>query len=170
MTDQIVITEKDPARAKGYSAPLSGSRYGGHPSGRGPSVSICSNRRMWLAGLESAGPQSFCGPRAFTATRPAEGGKTKLAKLKVDSRGHCAFGQNGLWLATGTAIARVSSSARKFLEHYQYRGQIMRVLFTAAGFAGRSAKHSPGRSPNSEYASPLRPLLVARRAGPDQNL
>ena len=151
MADQIVITEKS-SQAKDVRAAV-GSRYGDVLAAEGHLFDLLEPEDVVPAWKRWS--PILLRPEGLYGTRPAEGGN-KAAKLRAIA-GRCAppsgFG------SPPTAIARVSSSARNF-EHYEYRGQVMRVLFTAKE-CRPSATHRRAK-PNSEYAR-LYAAAVARR-------
>jgi DNA topoisomerase-3 len=65
--------------------------------------------------------------------------------------------------------ARVSSSVREILEHYEYRGQVMRVLFTAQD--SQTIRDAFGRAkPNAEYARLCAAAVARRQADQIYNL
>ena len=66
-------------------------------------------------------------PEGLYATRPAEGGN-KAAKLKAICEALRTAKQ--VWLATD-CVREGQLIGQENLEHYNYRGQVMRVLFTA---------------------------------------
>ena len=96
-------------------------------------------------------------PEGLYGTRPAEGGN-KAAKLKAIRE---ALGTaKRVWLATD-CDREGQLIAQEILEHYEYRGQVMRVLFTAQD--SQTIRDAFGRAkPNSEYAR-LYAAAVARR-------
>ena len=96
-------------------------------------------------------------PEGLYGTRPAEGG-TKAAKLKAI--------REALRTAKRVSLATDCDLegqliGQEILEHYKYRGQVMRVLFTAQD--PQTIREAFGRAkPNTEYAS-LYAAAVARR-------
>src|SRR3981081_3992108 len=153
MADQIVITEKT-SQARDVRAAI-GSRYGdvlpaeGHLFDLLEPEDVVPAWRRW--------PLILLRPEGLYGTRPATGGN-KAAKLKVIRE---ALGTARLvWLATdrhreGQLIGQ------EILEHYKYRGEVMRVLFTAQD--QQTIRDAFGRAkPNSEYAR-LYAAAVARR-------
>ena len=70
-------------------------------------------------------------PEGLYGTRPAEGGN-KAAKLKAIREALRKVKR--VWLATD-CDREGQLIGQEILEHYQYRGQIMRVMFTAQDFA-----------------------------------
>ena len=81
---------------------------------------------MWCRN-GSAGHRSCCGPEGLYGTRPAKGGN-KAAKLKAIREALRTAKQ--VWLATD-CDREGQLIGQEILEHYNYRGQVMRVLFTA---------------------------------------
>jgi DNA topoisomerase III len=96
-------------------------------------------------------------PEGLYGTRPAEGGN-KAAKLRA-IRAALRTAKR-VWLATD-CDREGQLIGQEILEHYEYRGQVMRVLFTARD--SRTIRDAFGRAkPNSEYAR-LYAAAVARR-------
>jgi DNA topoisomerase-3 len=96
-------------------------------------------------------PEGLCG------TRPAEGGN-KAAKLKAIRDALRTAEQ--VWLATD-CDREGQLIGREILEHHEYRGQVMRVLFTPQD--SQTILDAFGRAkPNTEY-SRLYAAAVARR-------
>jgi hypothetical protein len=90
-------------------------------------------------------------------TRPAEGGN-KVAKLRAIRE--ALRTAKRVWLATD-CDREGQLIGQEILEHYEYRGQVMRVLFTAQD--SQTIRDAFGRAkPNSEYAR-LYAAAVARR-------
>ena len=118
--------------------------------------STCSNQRISCR-HGSAGRRSCCGPKFFYGTRPAEGGN-KAAKLRAIRE--ALRTAKRVWLATD-CDREGQLIGQEILEHYEYRGQVMRVLFTAQD--SQTIRDAFGRAkPNSEYAR-LYAAAVARR-------
>ena len=87
-------------------------------------------------------------PEGLYGTRPAEGGN-KAAKLKAIRE--ALRSAKRVWLATD-CDREGQLIGQEILEHYGYRGQVMRVLFTAQD--SRTIRDAfAGAKPNSEYAS-----------------
>jgi DNA topoisomerase III len=153
MADQLVITEKT-SQAKDVRAAI-GSRYGdvlpaeGHLFDLLEPEDVVPAWKRWSAILLR--------PEGLYGTRPAEGGN-KAAKLKAIRE--ALRTAKRVWLATdrdreGQLIGQ------EILEHYEYRGQVMRVLFTAQD--SQTIRDAFGRAkPNTEYAR-LYAAAVARR-------
>src|ERR1700751_1153970 len=96
-------------------------------------------------------------PEGLYGTRPAEGGN-KAAKLKAIREALRKVKR--VWLATD-CDREGQLIGQEILEHYQYRGQIMRVMFTAQD--SQTIRDAfAGAKPNAEYAS-LYAAAVARR-------
>src|ERR1039458_666510 len=153
MADQIVITEKT-SQAKDVRAAV-GSRYGDILPAEGPLVGLPgpggggAGWKRWSAILLR--------PEGLYGTRPAEGGN-KAAKLRAIREAlHTA---KRVWLATD-CDREGQLIGQEILEHYEYRGQVMRVLFTAQD--AQTIRDAFGRArPNAEYAR-LYAAAVARR-------
>src|SRR5471032_665989 len=153
MADQIVITEKT-SQAKDIRAAV-GSRYGDVLPAEGhlfdlfePEDGVPAWKR-WSPILLR--------PEGLYGTRPAEGGN-KAAKLKAIRE--ALRSAKRVWLATD-CDREVQLIGQEILEHYNYSGQVMRVLFTAQD--SQTIRDAFGRAkPNAEYAS-LYAAAVARR-------
>src|SRR6478609_2872475 len=136
MADQIVITEKS-SQAKDVRAAV-GSRYGEILPAEGHLFDLLEPEDVAPAWKRWA--PILLRPEGLYGTRPAEGGN-KAAKLR--------------------AIREGQLIGQEILEHYEYRGQVMRVLFTAQD--SQTIRDAFGRAkPNSEYAR-LYAAAVARR-------
>src|SRR3979490_3050886 len=153
MPDQIVITEKS-SQAKDVLAAV-GSRYGDVLPAEGHLFDLLEPEDVVPAWKRWS--PILLRPEGLYGTRPAEG-RNKAVKLKAIRE--ALRSAKRVWLATD-CDREGQLIGQEILEHYQYRGQIMRVLFTAQdsqtireGFAGAK--------PNSEYAS-LYAAAVARR-------
>jgi DNA topoisomerase-3 len=153
MADQIVITEKS-SQAKDLRAAI-GSRYGdilpaeGHLFDLVEPEDVVPEWKRWSPILLR--------PEGLYGTCPAEGG-TKAAKLKAIRE--ALRTAKCVWLATD-CDREGQLIGQEILEHYKYRGEVMRVLFTAQDL--QTIRDAFGRAkPNSEYAS-LYAAAVARR-------
>src|SRR5271154_3880859 len=96
-------------------------------------------------------------PEGLYDTRPAQGGNkgTKLKAIRDALRS-----AKRVWLATD-CDREGQLIGQEILEHYEYRGQVMRVLFTAQD--SQTIRDAFVRAkPNTEYAS-LYAAAVARR-------
>jgi DNA topoisomerase-3 len=153
MADQIVITEKT-SQAKDVRAAV-GSRYG--------DILPAEGHLFDLEEPEDAVPEwkrwspILLRPEGLYATRPADGGG-KASKLKAIRE--ALRSAKRVWLATD-CDREGQLIGQEILEHYKYRGEVMRVLFTAQD--SQTIREAFGRAkPNSEYFS-LYAAAVARR-------
>ena len=153
MADQIVITEKT-SQAKDVRAAV-GSRYGdvlpaeGHLFDLLEPEDVVPDWKRWSPILLR--------PEGLYGTRPAEGGN-KAAKLKAIRE--ALRTAKRVWLATD-CDREGQLIGQEILEHYEYRGEVMRVLFTAQD--SQTIRDAFGRAkPNAEYAR-LYAAAVARR-------
>jgi DNA topoisomerase-3 len=153
MADQIVITEKT-SQAKDVRAAV-GSRYGeilpaeGHLMDLQEPEEVVPEWKRWSPILLR--------PEGLYGTRPAVGGNkaAKLAAIREALRT-----AKRVWLATD-CDREGQLIGQEILEHYNYRGQVMRVLFTAQD--SQTIRDAFGHAkPNSEY-SRLYAAAVARR-------
>ena len=153
MADQIVITEKT-SQAKDVRAAV-GSRYGdilpaeGHLFELLEPEDVVPEWKRWSAILLR--------PEGLYGTRPAQGGNkgTKLKAIRDALRG-----AKRVWLATD-CDREGQLIGQEILEHYKYRGEVMRVLFTAQD--SQTIRDAFGRAkPNGEY-SRLYAAAVARQ-------
>ena len=153
MADQIVITEKT-SQAKDVRGAV-GSRYGdilpaeGHLFDLVEPEDVMPEWKRWSPILLR--------PEGLYGTRPAEGGN-KAAKLKTIRE--ALRTAKRVWLATD-CDREGQLIGQEILEHYEYLGQVMRVLFTAQD--AQTIRDAFGRAkPNAEYAR-LYAAAVARR-------
>ncbi len=153
MAEQIVITEKT-SQAKDVRAAV-GSRYGevlpaeGHLIDLLEPEDVVPEWKRWSPILLR--------PDGLYGTRPAVGGN-KAAKLKAIRE--ALQTAKRVWLATD-CDREGQLIGQEILEHYNYRGQVMRVLFTAQD--SQTIRDAFGHAkPNSEYAR-LYAAAVARR-------
>jgi len=153
MADQIVITEKT-SQAKDVRAAI-GYRYG--------AVLPAEGHLFDLEEPEDAVPEwkrwtpILLRPEGLYATRPAHGGN-KASKLKAIRE--ALRTAKRVWLATD-CDREGQLIGQEILEHYKYRGEVMRVLFTAQD--PQTIRDAFNRAkPNSEYAR-LYAAAVARR-------
>ena len=153
MTRQIVITEKA-SQAKDVRAAV-GSRYGTVLAAEGHLLDLCEPEdvnpawKRWSTALLK--------PDGLYGTKPATGGN-KAAKLKAIRA--ALKTSDRVWLATD-CDREGQLIGQEILEHCRYRGEAMRVMFTAQDpetirQAFRRAK------PNGEHAR-LYDAAVARR-------
>ena len=153
MADQIVITEKT-SQAKDIRAAV-GSRYGDILPAEGHLFDLLEPEDVVPAWKRWS--PILLRPEGLYGTRPAEGGN-KAAKLKAIREALRKVKR--VWLATD-CDREGQLIGQEILEHYQYRGQIMRVMFTAQD--SQTIRDAfAGAKPNAEYAS-LYAAAVARR-------
>jgi DNA topoisomerase-3 len=153
MADQIVITEKT-SQAKDVRAAI-GSRYGDVLPAEGHLFDLLEPEDVVPAWKRWS--PILLRPEGLYGTRPAEGGNkaTKLKAIREALRT-----AKRVWLATD-CDREGQLIGQEILEHYEYRGQVMRVLFTAQD--SQTIRDAFGRAkPNAEYAS-LYAAAVARR-------
>ncbi len=153
MADQFVITEKT-SQAKDVRFAV-GSRYG--------DILPAEGHLLDLEEPEDAVPEwkrwspILLRPEGLYATCPADGGN-KAAKLKAIRE--ALRSAKKVWLATD-CDREGQLIGQEILEHYKYRGEVMRVLFTAQD--SQTIRDAFSRAkPNSEYLS-LYAAAVARR-------
>jgi DNA topoisomerase-3 len=153
MADQIVITEKT-SQAKDIRAAV-GSRYGDILPAEGHLFDLLEPEDVVPAWKHWS--PILLRPEGLYGTRPAEGGN-KAAKLKAIREALRSVQR--VWLATD-CDREGQLIGQEILEHYEYRGQVMRVLFTAQD--SQTIRDAFARAkPNAEYAS-LYAAAVARR-------
>ena len=153
MTDQIVITEKS-SQAKDVRAAV-GSRYGpvlpaeGHLLDLREPEDVNPAWKRWSTELLK--------PEGLYGTKPAAGGN-KAAKLKA-IRAALRTAKR-VWLATD-CDREGQLIGQEILEHCHYRGEVMRVMFTAQD--PKTIREAFGRArPNRDHAR-LYAAAVARR-------
>ena len=153
MTDQIVITEKS-SQAKDVRAAV-GGRYGsilpaeGHLFDLVEPEEVVPDWRRWTAVLLR--------PEGLYGTKPASGGN-KVPKLKAIR--DALRKAKRVWLATD-CDREGQLIGQEILEHYGYRGAVMRVIFTAQDPQTICDAFARAK-PNAEYAR-LYAAAVARR-------
>ena len=153
MTEQIVITEKS-SQAKDVRAAV-GSRYGTVLPAEGHLLDLCEPEdanpawKRWSTDLLK--------PEGLYGTKPAAGGN-KAAKLKA-IRAALRTAKR-VWLATD-CDREGQLIGQEILEHCGYRGEVMRVMFTAQDPKTIRDAFSRAR-PNAEHAR-LYAAAVARR-------
>ncbi|MFC7478341.1 type IA DNA topoisomerase [Dankookia sp. GCM10030260] len=153
MPDQIVITEKT-SQAKDVRAAV-GGRYGailpaeGHLFDLLEPEEVSPDWKRWTAVLLR--------PDGLYGTKPAAGGN-KAPKLQAIR--DALRGAKRVWLATD-CDREGQLIGQEILEHYDYRGTVMRVIFTAQD--PQTIRDAFARArPNAEYAR-LYAAAVARR-------
>ena len=153
MPDQIVITEKS-SQAKDVRAAV-GSRYGDILPAEGHLFDLLEPEDVVPAWKRWS--PILLRPEGLYGTRPAKGGN-KAAKLRAIR--DALRTAKRVWLATD-CDREGQLIGQEILEHYDYRGQVMRVLFTAQD--SQTIRDAFGRAkPNTEYSS-LYAAAVARR-------
>jgi DNA topoisomerase-3 len=153
MADQVVITEKT-SQAKDVRAAI-GSRYGDILPAEGHLFDLLEPEDVVPAWKRWS--PILLRPEGLYGTRPAAGGN-KAAKLKAIRE--ALRTAKRVWLATD-CDREGQLIGQEILEHYSYRGQVMRVLFTAQD--SQTIRDAFDRAkPNSEYAR-LYAAAVARR-------
>src|SRR5664279_4213878 len=153
MTDQLVITEKT-SQAKDVRAAV-GPRYGTILPAEGHLFDLLEPEDVVPAWKRWA--PILLRPEGLYGTKPASGGN-KAAKLKAirDALGRA----KRVWLATD-CDREGQLIGQEILEHYDYRGVVMRVIFTAQDPQTIRDAFASAR-PNAEYAR-LYAAAVARR-------
>jgi DNA topoisomerase III len=153
LPDQIVITEKT-SQAKDVRAAV-GSRYGDVLPAEGHLFDLLEPEDVVPAWKRWS--PILLRPEGLYGTRPAEGGN-KAAKLKAIRE--ALRTAKKVWLATD-CDREGQLIGQEILEHYNYRGEVMRVLFTAQD--AQTIRDAFGRAkPNAEYGR-LYAAGVARR-------
>ena len=153
VTAEIVITEKS-SQAKDVRAAV-GSRYGAILAAEGHLLELCEPEdvnpawKRWSAVLLK--------PDGLYATKPATGGN-KAAKLEAIAKALRTAAR--VWLATD-CDREGQLIGQEILEHCRYRGEVLRVMFTAQD--PQSIREAFARArPNEEHAR-LYDAAVARR-------
>jgi DNA topoisomerase-3 len=152
MADQIVITEKF-SQAKDVRSAV-GALYGDILPAEGHLLDLLEPEDVVPAWKRWS--PILLRPEGLYGTRPAEGGN-KAAKLRVIRE--ALRTAKRVWLATD-CDREGQLIGQEILEHYNYRGQVMRVLFTAQD--QQTIRNAFDRAkPNGEYARHA--AAVARR-------
>jgi DNA topoisomerase-3 len=161
MADQIVITEKS-SQAKDVRAAI-GSRFGDILPAEGHLFDLLEPEEVVPAWKRWS--PILLRPDGLYGTRPAEGGN-KAAKLKAI---HAALRTaKRVWLATD-CDREGQLIGQEILEHYEYRGEVMRVLFTAQD--QQTIREAFGRAkPNAEYSRIYAAAVARRQADQIYNL
>jgi DNA topoisomerase-3 len=151
--DQIVITEKT-SQAKDVRAAV-GFRYGDILPAEGHLIDLVEPQDM-VPAWKSWSP-ILLRPEGLYGTRPATGGN-KASKLKAIREALRTAKQ--VWLATD-CDREGQLIGQEILEHYHYRGRVLRVLFTAQDQKTIREAFEQAK-PNADYAR-LYAAAVARR-------
>src|SRR5712672_2545680 len=153
MADQIVITEKT-SQAKDVRAAI-GFRYADILPAEGHLFDLLEPEDVVPAWKRWS--PILLRPEGLYGTRPVEG-RNKAVKLKVIRE--ALRSAKRVWLATD-CDREGQLIGQEILEHYKYRGEVMRVLFTAQD--SQTIRDAFGQAkPNTEYAH-LYSAAVARR-------
>jgi len=161
MADQIVITEKS-SQAKDVRAAI-GGRYGDVLPAEGHLFDLLEPEDVVPAWKRWS--PILLRPDGLYGTRPAEGGN-KAAKLKA-IRAALRTAKR-VWLATD-CDREGQLIGQEILEHYAYRGEVMRVLFTAQD--PQTIREAFGRAkPNAEYSRVYAAAVARRQADQIYNL
>ena len=161
MTRQIVITEKA-SQAKDVRAAV-GSRYGTVLAAEGHLLDLCEPEdvnpawKRWSTDLLK--------PDGLYGTKPATGGN-KAAKLKAIRA--ALKTADRVWLATD-CDREGQLIGQEILEHCRYRGEVMRVMFTAQDAETIRAAFRRAR-PNGEHAKLYEAAVARRQADQIYNL
>ena len=161
MTRQIVITEKA-SQAKDVRTAV-GSRYGAVLAAEGHLLDLCEPEdvnpawKRWSTDLLK--------PDGLYGTKPATGGN-KAAKLKA-IRAALNTAER-VWLATD-CDREGQLIGQEILEHCRYRGEVLRVLFTAQDAETIRAAFRRAR-PNGEHARLYEAAVARRQADQIYNL
>ncbi|MCY4405149.1 MAG: DNA topoisomerase, partial [Rhodospirillaceae bacterium] len=161
MTRQIVITEKA-SQAKDVRAAV-GSRYGAVLAAEGHLLDLCEPEdvnpawKRWSTALLK--------PDGLYGTKPATGGN-KAAKLKAIRA--ALKTADRVWLATD-CDREGQLIGQEILEHCRYRGEVMRVMFTAQDAETIRAAFRRAR-PNGEHARLYEAAVARRQADQIYNL
>jgi DNA topoisomerase III len=161
MSEQIVITEKT-SQAKDIRAAI-GTRYGtilpaeGHLFDLLEPEQVEPTWKRWSAVLLR--------PEGLYGTRPAEGGN-KASKLKAIR--DALRTAKRVWLATD-CDREGQLIGQEILEHYKYRGEVRRVMFTAQDPQTIRDAFAQAR-PNEAYAALYQAAVARRQADQIYNL
>ena len=161
VTRQLVITEKS-SQAKDVRAPV-GSRYGAVRAAEGHLLDLCEPEdvnpawKRWSTALLK--------PEGLYATKPASGGN-KAAKLKTIRA--ALKSADRVWLATD-CDREGQLIGQEILEHCRYRGEVLRVMFTAQD--PQTIRSAFGRArPNAEHVRLYEAAFARRQADQIYNL
>ncbi len=161
MTRQIVITEKA-SQAKDVRSAV-GSRYGAVLAAEGHLLDLCEPEdvnpawKRWSTALLK--------PDGLYGTKPATGGN-KAAKLKAIRE--ALKTTDRVWLATD-CDREGQLIGQEILEHCRYRGEVLRVLFTAQDAETIRTAFRRAR-PNGEHTRLYEAAVARRQADQIYNL
>src|SRR3712207_5418426 len=153
MPDEIVITEKT-SQAKDVRAAV-GARFGPVLAAEGHLLTLLEPEEVDPAWKRWT--PALLRPEGLYGTKPAEGGN-KAAKLEAIR--DALKSARRVWLATD-CDREGQLIGQEILEHCRYRGEVMRVMFTAQD--PQTIRQAFARAkPNAEYAH-LYGAAVARQ-------
>ena len=158
MADQIVITEKT-SQAKDVRAAV-GSRYGDILPAEGHLFDLLEPEDVVPAWKRWS--PILLRPEGLYGTRPAKGGN-KAAKLRAIRE--ALRTAKRVWLATD-CDREGQLIGQEILEHYDYRGQVMRVLFTAQELTNHPRRICSGKT-KCRICPPLRRRRCTPAGRPD---
>ena len=161
MTRQIVITEKA-SQAKDVRAAV-GSRYGTVLAAEGHLLDLCEPEEVNPAWKRWS--TALLKPDGLYGTKPATGGN-KAAKLKAIRA--ALKTADRVWLATD-CDREGQLIGQEVLEHCRFRGEVMRVMFTAQDPATIRVAFRRAR-PNGEHARLYEAAVARRQADQIYNL
>jgi DNA topoisomerase-3 len=161
MTEQIVITEKT-SQAKDIRDAV-GSRYGVILPAEGHLFDLVEPEEVEPAWKRWS--PVLLRPDGLYATRPASGGN-KAPKLKAIR--DALRTARRVWLATD-CDREGQLIGQEILEHYGYKGEVLRVMFTAQDAQTIRNAFSQAR-PNSEHARLYQAAVARRQADQIYNL
>ena len=161
MTRELVITEKS-SQAKDVRAAV-GSRYGAVLAAEGHLLDLCEPEDVNPAWKRWS--TTLLKPEGLYATKPASGGN-KAAKLKA-IRAALKTAER-VWLATD-CDREGQLIGQEILEHCRYRGEVLRVMFTAQDPQTIRSAFRRAR-PNAEHARLYEAAMARRQADQIYNL
>ncbi len=161
MVEQIVITEKT-SQAKDVREAV-GSRYGAILPAEGHLFDLLEPEDVDPAWKRWS--PVLLRPAGLYGTRPAEGGN-KASKLKAIR--DALRTARRVWLATD-CDREGQLIGQEILEHYGYRGEVWRVMFTAQDARTIRDAFAHAR-PNSEHAALYQAAVARRQADQIYNL
>ena len=161
MTRQLVITEKS-SQAKDVRAAV-GSRYGAVLAAEGHLLELCEPEEVNPAWKRWS--TTLLKPEGLYGTKPTSGG-SKAAKLKA-IRAALKTAER-VWLATD-CDREGQLIGQEILEHCRYRGEVLRVMFTAQDPQTIRSAFRRAR-PNSEHARLYEAAVSRRQADQIYNL
>ncbi len=161
MAEQIVITEKT-SQAKDIREAV-GSRYGAILPAEGHLFDLVEPEEVepaWMRWIPV-----LLRPDGLYGTKPADGGN-KASKLKAIRE--ALRTAKRVWLATD-CDREGQLIGQEILEHYGYRGEVRRVMFTAQDACTIREAFAQAR-PNSDHATLYQAAVARRQADQIYNL